>query len=175
MHPESVGRFHYTQFFWLKNIQLLSTTSFVKVRSDLYEIHKGSLIHLTRVLSDSKIRCMTTQFRLTNNSRSELIFFEFLWYTMGIKKPANHWFCGLLTSFDVWKSREDRIRTCDPLVPNQVRYRPALIPEIFFIRSILKKRDKSNLLIFYLQNFVKKVFYKLNAGNSLFVFSQCFF
>ncbi len=25
-------------------------------------------------------------------------------------------------------SREDRIRTCDPLVPNQVRYRPALLP-----------------------------------------------
>jgi hypothetical protein len=27
--------------------------------------------------------------------------------------------------------REDRIRTCDPLVPNQVRYRPALLPEFF--------------------------------------------
>ncbi len=27
------------------------------------------------------------------------------------------------------KSREDRIRTCDPLVPNQVRYRPALLPD----------------------------------------------
>jgi len=26
-------------------------------------------------------------------------------------------------------SREDRIRTCDPLVPNQMRYRPALLPE----------------------------------------------
>ena len=25
--------------------------------------------------------------------------------------------------------RGDRIRTCDPLVPNQVRYRPALLPE----------------------------------------------
>jgi hypothetical protein len=25
--------------------------------------------------------------------------------------------------------REDRIRTCDPLVPNQVRYRAALLPE----------------------------------------------
>ncbi len=24
--------------------------------------------------------------------------------------------------------REDRIRTCDPLVPNQMRYRPALLP-----------------------------------------------
>ena len=24
--------------------------------------------------------------------------------------------------------RGDRIRTCDPLVPNQVRYRPALLP-----------------------------------------------
>ena len=27
-------------------------------------------------------------------------------------------------------SREDRIRTCDPLVPNQVRYRPALLPAL---------------------------------------------
>ena len=27
--------------------------------------------------------------------------------------------------------REDRIRTCDPLVPNQVRYRPALLPDFF--------------------------------------------
>ena len=25
--------------------------------------------------------------------------------------------------------REDRIRTCDPLVPNQMRYRPALLPD----------------------------------------------
>ncbi len=30
-----------------------------------------------------------------------------------------------------WASREDRIRTCDPLVPNQVRYRPALLPVSF--------------------------------------------
>ena len=28
----------------------------------------------------------------------------------------------------LFKGREDRIRTCDPLVPNQVRYRPALLP-----------------------------------------------
>ena len=27
--------------------------------------------------------------------------------------------------------REDRIRTCDPYVPNVVRYRAALLPEIF--------------------------------------------
>ncbi len=33
--------------------------------------------------------------------------------------------------------REDRIRTCDPLVPNQVRYRPALLPEL--IRESPKK------------------------------------
>src|SRR5690606_12857914 len=26
-------------------------------------------------------------------------------------------------------SRGDRIRTCDPLVPNQMRYRPALLPD----------------------------------------------
>ena len=28
-------------------------------------------------------------------------------------------------------SREDRIRTCDPYVPNVVRYRAALLPEEF--------------------------------------------
>jgi hypothetical protein len=33
---------------------------------------------------------------------------------------------------DIPFSREDRIRTCDPLVPNQVRYRPALLPEQLF-------------------------------------------
>ena len=34
--------------------------------------------------------------------------------------------------------REDRIRTCDPLVPNQVRYRPALLPELLhFTKSKL--------------------------------------
>ena len=40
--------------------------------------------------------------------------------------------------------REDRIRTCDPLVPNQVRYRPALLPELTSSRNILIPR----LLIF---------------------------
>ncbi|MCD6012426.1 MAG: hypothetical protein K0Q79_2288 [Flavipsychrobacter sp.] len=34
--------------------------------------------------------------------------------------------------------RGDRIRTCDPLVPNQVRYRPALLPEQFFLVLRLK-------------------------------------
>jgi hypothetical protein len=33
--------------------------------------------------------------------------------------------------FFAFASREDRIRTCDPLVPNQVRYRPALLPDPF--------------------------------------------
>ena len=27
--------------------------------------------------------------------------------------------------------REDRIRTCDPLVPNQVLYQAELLPEVF--------------------------------------------
>jgi hypothetical protein len=35
----------------------------------------------------------------------------------------------------VFYCREDRIRTCDPLVPNQVRYRAALLPEKLFIRT----------------------------------------
>ena len=42
-------------------------------------------------------------------------------YNTKIKAPENQ---RLL----FWSGREDRIRTCDPLVPNQVRYRPALLP-----------------------------------------------
>jgi hypothetical protein len=30
----------------------------------------------------------------------------------------------------VINGREDRIRTCDPLVPNQMRYQAALLPEM---------------------------------------------
>ncbi len=42
--------------------------------------------------------------------------------------------------FEAFESgRGDRIRTCDPLVPNQVRYRPALLPDIF---SILGDPDR---------------------------------
>ena len=33
----------------------------------------------------------------------------------------------------VKQSREDRIRTCDPLVPNQVLYQAELLPEKEFI------------------------------------------
>ena len=37
-----------------------------------------------------------------------------------------------LVSYSVLKglNREDRIRTCDPLVPNQVLYQAELLPEI---------------------------------------------
>ena len=34
------------------------------------------------------------------------------------------------TPADFLKSREDRIRTCDPLVPNQVLYQAELLPVI---------------------------------------------
>jgi hypothetical protein len=53
----------------------------------------------------------------------------------------------ILRAFEIqWicKSREDRIRTCDPLVPNQVRYRPALLPDRpkagFFNHPISKRQ-----------------------------------
>src|SRR5215467_3935244 len=48
--------------------------------------------------------------------------------------------------------REDRIRTCDPLVPNQVRYRPALLPGYYsswkstkstFVRFERRGRDSN--------------------------------
>jgi hypothetical protein len=44
--------------------------------------------------------------------------------TLSGNKKAQH-----MLSFS--SSRGDRIRTCDPLVPNQMRYRPALLPELF--------------------------------------------
>ena len=35
--------------------------------------------------------------------------------------------------------RGDRIRTCDPLVPNQMRYRAAPLPELIFPIEILSE------------------------------------
>ena len=42
-----------------------------------------------------------------------------------------------LVSYSVLKglNREDRIRTCDPLVPNQVLYQAELLPEVFKWRA----------------------------------------
>jgi hypothetical protein len=34
--------------------------------------------------------------------------------------------------------RGDRIRTCDPLVPNQVRYQPAPLPDVLVDRAALR-------------------------------------
>jgi hypothetical protein len=57
--------------------------------------------------------------------------------------------CGHLVFFDTRYCREDRIRTCDPLVPNQVRYRPALLPDSIWAANIqpfnLKPADFINL------------------------------
>ena len=51
------------------------------------------------------------------------------------KKPLNfRWAAACV-------GREDRIRTCDPLVPNQVRYRPALLPDHGFYADALWKKS----------------------------------
>ena len=42
------------------------------------------------------------------------------------------------------KCREDRVRTCDPLVPNQVRYRTALLP--YFTLTGRKYRPIQSIL-----------------------------
>ena len=49
----------------------------------------------------------------------------------------------------VKKSREDRIRTCDPLVPNQVLYQAELLPEKEFIaiKNAPSRSRTYNLLI----------------------------
>ena len=41
--------------------------------------------------------------------------------------------------------REDRIRTCDPLVPNQVRYRPALLPERWQMYELSVEKEASGV------------------------------
>ena len=45
-----------------------------------------------------------------------------------------------------YKNREDRIRTCDPLVPNQVLYQAELLPVslTLFIKEI-RTQEESNL------------------------------
>jgi hypothetical protein len=44
-----------------------------------------------------------------------------------IKSPVINF--SITKDFIVIYSREDRIRTCDPLVPNQVLYQAELLPE----------------------------------------------
>ncbi len=44
--------------------------------------------------------------------------------------PVNHKNLQALICFDLIFSRADWIRTSDPYVPNVVRYRAALLPEI---------------------------------------------
>ena len=39
-------------------------------------------------------------------------------------------------------NREDRIRTCDPLVPNQVLYQAELLPEVFILSLGIKKTTR---------------------------------
>ena len=60
----------------------------------------------------------------------------------GIKKPDNQliirYFC-----------REDRIRTCDHMTPSHVRYRAALLPELYKTLISCKYRFIPRFLIFF--------------------------
>ncbi len=58
--------------------------------------------------------------------------------TYQIKKNANY-----PKIICVFVCRGDRIRTCDPLVPNQMRYRPALLPERLILLSITFEKRTS--------------------------------
>ncbi len=57
--------------------------------------------------------------------------------------------CG--SAFQHFISREDRIRTCDPLVPNQVFYRPELPPEFLPESLFFRKGSKSKGLTYITQ------------------------
>ena len=58
----------------------------------------------------------------------------FMERVMGIEPTRPAWKAGVLplnyTRMNLCYGREDRIRTCDPLVPNQMRYQAALLPEM---------------------------------------------
>ena len=71
------------------------------------------------------------------------------------KKPVNSEFYGPLGLLVTLICRDDKIRTCDPLHPMQVRYRAALRPETPFrraakIRQILQL-PKQNAFNFFLR------------------------
>ena len=60
-----------------------------------------------------------------------------------MKKACKQW---IFTGFDRKKKsigRDDKIRTCDPLHPMQVRYRAALRPEFYSVGG--KGKEKNNL------------------------------
>ena len=47
-------------------------------------------------------------------------------------------YCQCLTRRN-YDGRDDRIRTCDPLIPNQVHYQAVLHPEFFKLLTIINK------------------------------------
>ena len=65
----------------------------------------------------------------------------------------------------ILNGRDDRIRTCDPLVPSEVRYQAALHPEKAIQLSlnslIFDPRDLRTSIIFYLVLYF--VVYRLNG------------
>jgi hypothetical protein len=60
-------------------------------------------------------------------------------YRFATKKEETRYQSGFYSSF----SREDRIRTCDHMTPSHVRYRAALLPELF-----TKHRCLVNIVLF---------------------------
>ena len=97
-----------------------------------------------------------------NNKVSWNISLTFSRHTTKKKWPfQSHFFC-----------REDRIRTCDPLVPNQVRYRPALLPgAIWLLRKGCKNKGISwkqptLLLLFWWKNCLPAISSEKTAGFS---------
>ncbi len=71
--------------------------------------------------------------------------------------------CGLFKECKFDNSREDKIRTCDPLHPIQVRYRAAPLPETFckLINNMQLRAAKVNEnLIQRTFIFMKKEFFR---------------
>ena len=61
-------------------------------------------------------------------------------------------------------NRDDRIRTCDPMLPKHMRYQAALHPvkdKIFFLKVKIKKVLTTKLKIFFNMNKTRFVLIKL--------------
>ena len=83
-------------------------------------------MHYLHRLGDLKIKVTSmVTFQFTN----QMVLFDINWHGKN-KKARKHWVLRAFGFGWIPKSRDDKIRTCDPFVPNEVRYRAALHPEL---------------------------------------------
>ena len=94
------------------------------------------LVKVNQILPKGEVDCQVWPGRDCNHTHTTDLFPKirclqiFVMYLKGIKqKKSLEISINSLIFSDLHRCRGDRIRTCDHLVPNQVRYRTALRPE----------------------------------------------